>query len=110
MTNQIQDMKMSDAFMVCGSNAAENHPITFKWIEQALHREKDPATLIVVDPRFTRTASKANIYAQTRPGTDIVFFGALITYAIKNLSLIHISEPTRRTPISYAVFCLKKKK
>ena len=84
MTNQVQDLKMSDAFMVCGSNAAENHPITFKWIEQALHREKDPATLIVVDPRFTRTASKANIYAQTRPGTDIVFFGALITYAIKN--------------------------
>jgi formate dehydrogenase major subunit len=86
MTNQVQDMKMSDAFMVCGSNAAENHPITFKWIEQAMNREKDPATLIVVDPRFTRTASKANIFAQTRPGTDIVFFGALIKYAIdKNM-------------------------
>jgi len=84
MTNQVQDMKMSDAFMVCGSNAAENHPITFKWIEQAMNREKDPATLIVVDPRFTRTAAKANIFAQTRPGTDIVFFGALITYAVKN--------------------------
>ena len=84
MTNQIQDMKMSNAFMVCGSNAAENHPITFKWISEAMSREKDPAKLIVVDPRFTRTASKANIYAQTRPGTDIVFFGALITYAIKN--------------------------
>ena len=84
MTNQVQDMKMSDAFMVCGSNAAENHPITFKWIEQAMNREKDPAKLIVVDPRFTRTASKADIYAQTRPGTDILFFGALITYAIKN--------------------------
>jgi len=84
MTNQVQDMKMSDAFMVCGSNAAENHPITFKWIEQAMSREKDPATLIVVDPRFTRTASKANIFAQTRPGTDILFFGALIKYAIDN--------------------------
>ena len=84
MTNQIQDMKMSNAFMVCGSNAAENHPITFKWISEAMSREKDPAKLIVVDPRFTRTASKADIFAQTRPGTDIVFFGALITYAIKN--------------------------
>ncbi len=84
MTNQIQDLKMSDCFMVCGSNAAENHPITFKWIEQAMNREKDPAKLIVVDPRFTRTASKADIFAHTRPGTDIVFFGALIKYAIGN--------------------------
>ena len=84
MTNQVQDLKMSDCFMVCGSNAAENHPITFKWVEQALNRDKNPAKLIVVDPRFTRTASKANIFAQTRPGTDIVFFGALINYAIKN--------------------------
>ena len=84
MTNQVQDMKMSDAFMVCGSNAAENHPIAFKWIEQAMNREKDPATLIVVDPRFTRTASKANIFAQTRPGTDITFFGGLINWAIEN--------------------------
>jgi formate dehydrogenase major subunit len=84
MTNQIQDMKMSDAFMVCGSNAAENHPITFKWITEAI--EKRGAKLIVVDPRFTRTASKAQYFAQTRPGTDIVFFGALINYAIaKNM-------------------------
>lgn len=89
MTNQVQDMKMSNAFMVCGSNAAENHPITFKWVEEAMNREKDPATLIVVDPRFTRTASKANIYAQTRPGTDIVFFGALIKYAIDNNMINH---------------------
>ena len=84
MTNQVQDMKMSDVFMVCGSNVAENHPIAMKWIDQAMSREKDPAKLIVVDPRFTRTAARANIFAQTRPGTDIVFFGALINYAIKN--------------------------
>jgi formate dehydrogenase major subunit len=84
MTNQVQDLKMSDCFMVCGSNCAENHPITFKWIEQAMNREENPAPLIVVDPRFTRTASKADIFAHTRPGTDIVFFGALIKYAIDN--------------------------
>lgn len=84
MTNQVQDMKMSDCIIACGSNAAENHPITFKWIEQAMNRPENPAKLIVVDPRFTRTASKADIYAQTRPGTDIVFFGALIKYAIDN--------------------------
>lgn len=84
MTNQVQDVKMSDCIMICGSNAAENHPITFKWVEQAMNRAEDPAKLIVVDPRFTRTASKADIFAQTRPGTDIAFFGALIKYAIDN--------------------------
>ncbi len=84
MTNQVQDLKMSDCFMVCGSNCAENHPITFRWIEQAMNRPENPAKLIVVDPRFTRTASKANIFAHTRPGTDIVFFGGLIKYAIDN--------------------------
>ena len=83
MTNQVQDMKMSDCFMVCGSNVAENHPVAMKWIDQAMNREKNPATLIVVDPRFNRTAARADIFAQTRPGTDIVFFGGLINYAIE---------------------------
>lgn len=84
MTNQVQDLKMSDCFMVCGSNCAENHPITFYWMEKAMNRAENPAKLIVVDPRFTRTASKADIYAPTRPGTDIVFVGGLVNYAIKN--------------------------
>ena len=84
MTNQIQDMKMSDAFMVCGSNVAENHPISMKWINEAMSRPNNPAKMIVVDPRFTRTAARATIFAQTRPGTDITFFGGLINYAIQN--------------------------
>ena len=70
--------------MVCGSNCAENHPISMKWIDEAMSRKKNPAKLIVVDPRFTRTAARADIYAQIRPGTDIAFFGGLINYAIEN--------------------------
>lgn len=84
MTNQWTDVKKSDCVMVCGSNCAESHPISFKWIEAAMHREKSPAKLIVVDPRFTRTAARADIFAQIRPGTDIVFFGGLVNYALQN--------------------------
>jgi len=84
MTNHWNDLKNSDCFMVCGSNCAESHPIGVKWMEAAMNREKDPAPLIVVDPRFTRTASIADLYAQNRPGTDIVFFGGIVNYALEN--------------------------
>ena len=84
MTNHWNDLKNSDCFMVCGSNCAESHPISTKWMEEAMNREKDPATLIVVDPRFTRTAAIADIFAQIRPGTDIAFFGGIVNYALEN--------------------------
>lgn len=71
--------------MAIGCNPAENHPISFKWIEEAMEKG---AKLISVDPRFTRTSSKANIYARVRPGTDIAFLGGLINYALQN-NLIH---------------------
>ena len=71
--------------MAIGCNPAENHPISFKWIEAALEQG---ATLITVDPRFTRTASKSGIYARVRPGTDIAFLGGLINFALEN-DLIH---------------------
>ena len=67
--------------MAIGCNPAENHPISFRWIEVA--KDKG-ATFIVVDPRFTRTASKADLYAHVRPGTDIAFLGGLIHYALEN--------------------------
>ena len=84
MTNHWIDFKNTDCVMVCGSNIAENHPCSFKWIDKAMNREKDPAKLIVVDPRFTRTASRADIFAQHRPGTDVAFFGGLVNYAMEN--------------------------
>ncbi len=67
--------------MIIGSNAAENHPISFKWVTKAMERG---AKLINVDPRFTRTSSKADIYAPLRSGTDIGFIGGIINYVLQN--------------------------
>ena len=64
-----------------GSNAAENHPISFKWVTEAM---KGGGKLISVDPRFTRTSSKADFYTALRSGTDIAFLGGMIKYIIEN--------------------------
>jgi formate dehydrogenase major subunit len=82
MTNHWVDIKNADAVLVMGSNAAENHPVAFKWIMEAKNNRN--ATIISVDPRYTRTSSKADIYAPMRSGTDIVFLGGMINYAITN--------------------------
>jgi formate dehydrogenase major subunit len=82
MTNHWNDVQHADAILIMGSNPAENHPISFKWVNEA--RSKRGAKLIVVDPRFTRSAATADIYARLRPGTDIAFLGAMISYAIEN--------------------------
>jgi len=64
-----------------GSNAASNHPISFKYVTKAMERG---AKLINVDPRFTQTSSKADIYASLRSGTDIAFLGGMIKYVLDN--------------------------
>ena len=81
MTNSWSDLQNAEVFLIAGSNCAENHPIAMKWINRA--KEKG-AKMIVVDPRFTRTASKADLFAQIRPGTDIAYLGAIINYIIEN--------------------------
>ena len=65
-----------------GGNAAEAHPCGFKWVTEAKAHNK--ARLIVVDPRFTRSASVADVYAPIRAGTDIVFLGGVISYLLAN--------------------------
>ena len=70
MTNHWIDYKNADVIMNFGGNTAENHPISMKWIEKARDRG---AKLIVVDPRITRTAAVADLYAPIRPGTNIAF-------------------------------------
>jgi formate dehydrogenase major subunit len=62
-----------------GSNMAENHPVGFRWPMKA--REKG-ATIIHVDPRFTRTSAAANLYVPIRSGSDIAFLGGLINYVL----------------------------
>lgn len=81
MTNHWIDLKNANAHLIMGSNAVENHPIASYWIWKA--KEDNNATIIHVDPRFTRTSAKADIYAPLRSGTDIVFLGGMIRWIIE---------------------------
>ena len=81
MTNHWTDIGNADVILIMGSNAAENHPISFHWVTKAMGKG---ATLIHVDPRFTRTSAKAHIYAPMRSGTDIAFLGGMIKYIIED--------------------------
>jgi formate dehydrogenase major subunit len=82
MTNGWVDIKNTDMMLIMGGNPAENHPCGFKWVVEA--KKTRNAKLIVVDPRFTRTASQADLFCQIRAGADIAFLGGLINYAIQN--------------------------
>ena len=82
MTNHWVDIKNANVVMVMGGNAAEAHPVGFRWAMEA--KNNNDATLIVVDPRFTRTASVADIYAPIRSGTDITFLSGVLRYLIEN--------------------------
>src|SRR5215469_8414165 len=82
MTNGWVDIKNTDMMLIMGGNPAENHPCGFKWVVEA--KKVRNAKLIVVDPRFTRTASQADHFCQIRAGTDIAFLGGLINWAIQH--------------------------
>jgi formate dehydrogenase major subunit len=75
------DLANSDCVVVMGSNMAENHPIAFRFVVKAKERG---ATIIHVDPRFTRTSALADIYAPIRTGTDIAFLGGIIRYILEH--------------------------
>ena len=81
MTNHYCDLKNADVILIMGSNAAEHHPIAFKWILRA--KEKG-ATIIHVDPRYTRTSARCDLHVPLRSGTDIAFLGGMISYIIEN--------------------------
>ena len=87
MTNGWVDIKNSDMMLVMGGNPAENHPCGFKWVIEAKAHNK--AKLIVVDPRFTRSAAVADYYAPVRAGTDIAFLGGVINYLLTNDKIQH---------------------
>jgi formate dehydrogenase major subunit len=106
MTNTWQDIGTADVIMVIGGNPAENHPMGFKHIRRSMLNyhgntgvdvsDQDPpqngpgGRLIVVDPRFTRSAAKASyfndkrMYSRMRSGTDIPFVNGMIWYAMLN--------------------------
>ena len=99
MTNHWIDIRNSDCILVMGSNAAENHPISFKWVTKA---RKNGATLISVDPRFTRTSALADIYAPLRSGTDVAFLGGMLKYILDN-NRIHFPYVSEYTNASFLI-------
>src|SRR6202790_5613316 len=82
MTNGWIDIKNTDMMLIMGGNPAENHPCGFKWPVEAKRQRN--ANMIVVDPRFTRTAAVADLFLQIRAGSDIAFLGGVIHYALEN--------------------------
>jgi formate dehydrogenase major subunit len=80
-TNAQWDIQNAQCVLIEGSNMAENHPIAFRFVMQAKARG---ATIIHVDPRFSRTSAMADIHVPIRPGSDIAWLGGLINYMIQN--------------------------
>ncbi|MBS8265489.1 formate dehydrogenase-N subunit alpha [Mesobacillus boroniphilus] len=99
MTNHWSDLQNTDCALIMGGNPAENHPISFRWLTKA--KEKG-AKIVSVDPRFTRTSSKADVYASLRSGSDIAFMGGMINYALEN-NLIHREYVAEYTNASFIV-------
>lgn len=100
MTNSWTDIKNSDLVLIMGGNAAEAHPCGFKWVVEAMQQRK--AKLVVVDPRFTRSAAVADYYAPIRVGTDIAFLGGVINYLLSN-SKIHLDYVKLNTDATFLV-------
>src|SRR3712207_7712517 len=99
---------------------AECHPVGFQWVMEAKRRG---ATVIHVDPRFTRTSALADVHVPIRAGSDIAFLGGIVNYILeghrdfREYVLAYTNAADRKSTrlnsshanISYAVFCLKKK-
>jgi formate dehydrogenase major subunit len=79
-TTFLMDLKFSDLIIIQGSNFAENHPVGFRFVTEAKQRG---ATVVHVDPRFTRTSALADLYIPIRSGTDIAFTGGLINHVLQ---------------------------
>jgi len=80
-TTHLMDLQHADLIVIQGSNFAENHPVGFRF---ALMAKERGATIVHVDPRFTRTSALADLYIPIRSGTDIAFTGGLINYVLSN--------------------------
>ena len=78
-TTAQQDLENADAILIMGSSMAENHPVGFRWVIKARERG---ATVIHVDPRFTRTSAMADMWVPLRAGSDTVFLGAMVNHVL----------------------------
>ena len=86
MTNNWVDIKNANLILVQGGNPAEAHPVGFRWVIEA---KKNGAKIIVVDPRFNRTASVADLHAPIRSGSDIAFLMGVIRYLLETNQIQH---------------------
>lgn len=98
MTNSWTDIRNTDLVLIMGGNAAEAHPCGFKWVTEAMQHRK--AKLIVVDPRFTRSAAVADVYAPIRVGTDIAFLGGVINHMLSS-GKIHLDYVKLNTDATF---------
>src|SRR6202034_3039077 len=78
-TTFLQDLQISDCIVIEGSNMAEAHPVGFQWVMEAKARG---ATIVHIDPRFSRTSAMADLFVPMRAGADIAFLGGLINYVL----------------------------
>ena len=86
MTNHWIDIKNADVVLIIGSNAAEHHPVSFKWVMRA---KDNGAALIHVDPKFSRTSARCDYHVPLRSGTDIAFLGGMVNYILESNSYFH---------------------
>ena len=80
-TNSYNDINKAKAIIMCGSNAAEAHPVAMQMI---LRAKEGGAKLIVMDPRFTRTAAHSDVYVRFRSGTDVALMWGLLWHIFEN--------------------------
>ena len=85
-TSFLQDLQNSDCIVIQGSNMAECHPVGFQWVMEA---KKRGATVIHVDPRFTRTSAVADMHVPLRAGSDIAFLGGIVNYILSTETYFH---------------------
>jgi formate dehydrogenase major subunit len=81
MTNSYNDMQNAKAIMYIGSNAAEAHPVSMLHM---LHAKETGTKVIVVDPRYTRTAAKSDHYIRIRSGSDIPYLYGMLYHIFQN--------------------------
>ncbi len=82
MTNSYNDIHNSRAMLIIGGNPAEAHPVSLIHLFRA--KERNNAPLIVIDPRFTRTAAHADLFLRIRPGTDVAIVWGMLWHIFEN--------------------------
>ncbi|AXR77799.1 molybdopterin-dependent oxidoreductase [Natrarchaeobaculum sulfurireducens] len=82
MTQSVNDVANADANLIIGHNPAEAHPVMMRYVQEA---KRNGGTVIVAEPRFSKTAAHADIFARFRPGTDIAFINGLLYHIVYTL-------------------------